>query len=425
MSGRDSLSTVAMTTEFWTKPGQTVAGLRRKHGDIFRLVHSETASFVCATGLDAHKSLLVENFNKMSHYEGWRRVSARFAKIGRGIIFQDGPEHRWFRKVMLPSFSPSMVERQIPLMHEVVRRRLSQWPQDGVIGLFEEISAITFEIAAGYILGETAPERIDELHRLYCDVTSPSPNSPSIENVSAQLAIALHPIIRSRMQNPGDDVLSRVIVAGGPDGRALSEVELAAQGNTLMVAGHFTSAALCTKLLTMVCPDLRHMARLLEEQTAASADTLDDLAKMPLLNSTITETERWLSPVPHLVRRVKEEFEFRGYRIRPGEYALCSVAGTHMDESLFPDAERFDPERFAPPRNERGPHPLALAAFSVGPRRCLGAVLSGAVVKIIVHHMVRGFSLTLEAGANVVWLSLPVSQPRGRIPVRVSARHRA
>jgi cytochrome P450 len=139
---------------------------------------------------------------------------------------------------------------------------------------------------------------------------------------------------------------------------------------------------------------------------------------MPLLNSAITKTERWLSPVPHLVRRVKEEFEFHGYRMRPGEYALCSVAGTHMDESLFPDAERFDPERFALPRNERGPHPLALAAFSVGPRRCVGAVLSGAV-EIIVHHLVRGCSLTVEAGANVVCLSLPVSQPRGRIPARV------
>ena len=425
MSGRDSLSTVAMTTEFWTKPGQTVAEHRRKHGDIFRLAYSDTASFVCATGLDAHRSLLVENFDKMSHYEGWGRVSARFVKIGRGIIFQDGPEHRWSRKVMLPSFSPSMVERQIPLMHVVVRRRLAQWPQDGVIGLFEEINAITFEIAVAYMLGVTAPEQVDELHRLYSEVTSPSPNSRPIENVCAQLAIALHPIIRSRMQNPGDDVLSQVIVAGGPFGRVLSEVELAAQANTLIVAGHFTSAALCTKLLTMVCPNLGHMARLLEEQTAASANTMDDLANMPLLNSAITETERWLSPVPHLGRRVKEEFEFQGYRMRPGEYALCSVAGTHMDQSLFPDAERFDPERFAPPRNERGPHPLALAAFSVGPRRCLGAVLSGAMVKIIVHHVVRGFSLTLEPGANVVWQSPPVIRPRGPIPVRISARQRA
>jgi cytochrome P450 len=137
------------------------------------------------------------------------------------------------------------------------------------------------------------------------------------------------------MENPKDDVLSQIIVVGGPEGRALSEVELGAQANRLMVAGHFTSAALCTKLPTMVCLDLRHMARLLEEQTAARADILDHLAKMPLLNSAITETECWLSPVPHLVRRVKEEFEFHGYPMRPGEYAFCSVAGTHMDESLF------------------------------------------------------------------------------------------
>src|ERR1700704_5215035 len=126
----NSLPNEQMTAELWITPGPTVAELRRKHGDIFRLVYSEAASFVCATGLDAHKSLLVENFDKMSHDEGWGRVSPRFVKIGRGLLFQDGPEHRWFRKVMVPSFSPSMVERQIPLMHEVVRRRLSQWPRD-------------------------------------------------------------------------------------------------------------------------------------------------------------------------------------------------------------------------------------------------------------------------------------------------------
>src|SRR3981081_1658272 len=100
----NSLPNDQMTAELWIRPGPTVAELRRKHGDIFRLVYGETASFVCATGLDAHKSLLVENFDKMSHDEGWGRVSARFVKIGRGIIFQDGPEHRWFRKVMLPTF---------------------------------------------------------------------------------------------------------------------------------------------------------------------------------------------------------------------------------------------------------------------------------------------------------------------------------
>ena len=54
------------------------------------------------------------------------------------------------------------------------------------------------------------------------------------------------------------------------------------------------------------------------------------------------------------------------YNIQTGFYYMAFIAS--MDERLFPNPEKFDPERWARDK----PNPFAILPFGFGPRSCYG-----------------------------------------------------
>jgi cytochrome P450 len=411
-----------LSQALFAEPGRTADELKRKHGPLTRLRLKSGASFLFATGVDAHKTFLVDHLDRVSNYEGWNWVGPSAVAIGKGIVFMDGEEHRWFRQAMTPGFQPAAVASYLPLIHDVVRARIASWPEDGVIGLYPEVSAMTFHVTAGIVLGMRDARRVGELHVLYRDVMLWRDPRPAIDAMRPALAAAVLATIRERMAEPAGDLLSQIIAAGGPDGRPLSEDEILSQVNTLMVAGHFTASALASYLLLMLHGHPSFFSQLVVEQDGANAEDMEGLSRMTLLDRALLEAERMIAPIPHLPRGVTQDIEFAGHTIRAGEFLFCSVAGTHRDERLYDDPHRFDPDRFAPPRNERRRDRLALAGFSVGPRRCLGTLLAQVMIKIIIHHIVRNFTFEPQREAYAPSVSLPICHPTNPMPVRVRAR---
>ena len=57
------------------------------------------------------------------------------------------------------------------------------------------------------------------------------------------------------------------------------------------------------------------------------------------------------------------------------------IIGFHFDEDIFPDPQKFDPERFTP-EAKAGRHPLAYMPFGDGPRKCIGLNFALLVAKV-------------------------------------------
>jgi cytochrome P450 len=173
-----------------------------------------------------------------------------------------------------------------------------------------------------------------------------------------------------------EDILSMLVAARHEDGSPMSEAEVRDELLTLLVAGHETTA---TSLSWAVERLVRHPEKLerLREETLAGEDGY--------LTATIQETLR-LRPVIVLVaRRLTEPVEIGGYELPAGVAVTPCIHLVHRDPAIYPEPERFLPERFL----ESPPGTYTWIPFGGGVRRCLGASFAQFEMSVVLRELVR------------------------------------
>ncbi|GIY76477.1 cytochrome P450 4c3 [Caerostris extrusa] len=88
-----------------------------------------------------------------------------------------------------------------------------------------------------------------------------------------------------------------------------------------------------------------------------------------------------------------EDTNICGYPIPKGSTCGVFVYVLHRDETVFPNPEKFDPDRFLP-ENCLNRHPFAYIPFSAGPRNCIGKPkVRNDGRKVLVSAILRNFTL--------------------------------
>ena len=74
---------------------------------------------------------------------------------------------------------------------------------------------------------------------------------------------------------------------------------------------------------------------------------------------------------------------------------MVSPALSHRVPEVFKDPDKFDPDRFAPPRDERKQATYTLIGFGGGKHRCIGMVFAYQQVKVIWAALLQRFEIEL------------------------------
>ncbi|KAJ6550361.1 cytochrome P450 [Mycena sp. CBHHK59/15] len=135
-----------------------------------------------------------------------------------------------------------------------------------------------------------------------------------------------------------------------------------------------------------------------------------DRPNLPYAEAVLSETWRWGVPVPiNLPHRVTEDDVYRGMRIPGGSVVpllIIVVRAILRDESVFPNASKFQPERFlkyTDPQAVQKMDPRNYV-FGFGRRRCPGADLVDSSIWLLLVTMAATLEISnpLDASGTII-----------------------
>ena len=336
-------------------------------------------------------------------------------------------------QMISPAFTLNQIEQYIGLMQRTINRRISGWGAE--IDIYEEMRKIAFDVAAEAFAGLQPGDEVDCFRDLFVEiielggrVSDKDEYKRQVNRLRLELNRMLLTKIQERRHAPTDDILGTMVQARDAQGNPLTDEQIIAHTNILLVAGHETTTSLSAWLFYLLIQHPDYMARVKAELAKllpeGKTPDLATVKQMKLLEYAIDEAQRLYPPVPNGPRGAAKDFEFHGYRIPAGKRVFYSIAATHLNPRIFANPEIFDPERFAPPREEHKVTPYGLVGFGGGPRICLGINFAQVEMKLIVASVLASYHLELaDQPMPRQYYRGHTGFPQDGIKVRLSAHH--
>jgi cytochrome P450 len=217
-------------------------------------------------------------------------------------------------------------------------------------------------------------------------------------------------------------MLSLLLAARDPEtGEAMSDRQVRDEVMTFVLAGHETTALTLTWALYLLARHPEIDARVRAEIHAALGDrspTPDDLPRLPYTRAVLDETLRLYPPLWAFGREPISDDRIGGYRIRAGSSVAVVPWITHRLPDVWPDPERFDPERFTGLGARARPR-YAYLPFGGGPRQCIGSEFALMEAHLVLPAIVRAYRVELVDDRPVEPYPTVTLRPRTAITARL------
>lgn len=238
------------------------------------------------------------------------------------------------------------------------------------------------------------------------------------------------------------------------NGETMSEEDIREEVDTFMFEGHDTTAMALSWILYLLGHHPEIQARAAAEvdsvfdemadhlTTNSKSDfidglnsiddgddgvvlTLDKIKSLKYLECCVKEGLRLCPSVPFIGRRLHEDMSLNAYTVPKGTIVFVYIYMLHRDPDVFPNPQRFDPDRFLQ-ENLAGRHPFAFVPFSAGPRNCIGQRFAMSELKVVLAYLLRYFRFeSLDERDKISAMMEMVYRPKSPLRLRVYERRKA
>lgn len=330
--------------------------------------------------------------------------------LGESVFVSEGDLHRRQRRAVAPMVRHETLDPFIRLTHAAAVDLASGWPSEGTVDAYREMDALSLRVCLIHLFGVDDPaqeailrEALSVSADLYERASSPLRFAldrlplPSTRRMDRQIA-AIQGWVEERIRvaegRPPDagHILAQLLAYrfgdGGPSRMGRTEVRDEMVDLVVGMHGVVSMGLAFTILLLAGAPGVQQRIR--EEVAGAlgpRAPALSQLRALPHTQRAVREALRMYAPAWAFTRMPTTDVTVGPYRIPKGSFVVISPAVTHRDARFFPEPDRYDPDRWAPPKLElqrKG----AFIPFGVGPRSCLGEPLAVAEITTTVAAIV-------------------------------------
>jgi cytochrome P450 family 110 len=349
----------------------------------------------------------------------------------QSLILQEGKSHQRQRQLMLPPFHGDRMKTYGQIICQITQDVTQQWQVGKQISINHFLPDITLQIILQVVFGISPGERYEQLKvklsSLLEDVTTPWYSSlfffpPLQKDLGAwspwghfvrrrqQIDKLIYAEIsqRRRENNPTrTDILSMLMSARDENGQQMNDEELRDQLMSLLLLGYETTAAALAWAFYLIHSHPQVRDRLQQELNNADRTKPDAIAQLPYLTAICQESLR-VHPIALICtpRMVRDSVQIAGDKFNAGTIIVPCIYLTHRREEIYPQPEKFQPERFLHQKFS----PFEYLPFGGGSRGCIGAAFSLYEMKLVLATVLSQYELEL---AN----SRPVSPVRRGITI--------
>jgi cytochrome P450 len=363
----------------------------REHGDLFTLRLAGLGDFVMVSAPELVKQAFTADAATLKA----GRANAILEPIvgPRSLLLLDEDDHLRQRRLLLPPMHGERMHAYAELMAAAAAAAVERWPVGAPFALHPHMQAITLEVILRAVFGVEDRARLARLRELLVEFMVPPPAivafvpalrrdlplSPFRGFLRRREAVdrELFALIAARRRAPdgaGRDVLSLLLAARDEQGAPLSDRDLRDELVTMLVAGHETAATALSWAFACLLEEPAALQRLVDELDGGA-----DPTRAEYLDAVIKETLRLRPIVPDVVREVCAPFRLGGYDLPLGSFVTPFIYAVHRRPDLYPEPERFRPERFLGAKVD----PYTWFPFGGGARRCLGMAFALYEMKVV------------------------------------------
>ncbi|KAF8148864.1 cytochrome P450 [Crassisporium funariophilum] len=407
--------------------------------------------------------------------------------FGRGLLWAEGESHRRQRKALSPAFSNAAIRKLTPVFYDAAYKMKAIWDTTldagsgeafidvqiwmnhisldsvGIAGFGHDFHALegkdsaVVEVFNSFGSGDTS--FLSHFVFLMGPVLPVLQNLPTKQNRmfkrlrTTMGGIADELLARNRREKEGKALMEEKSIIGllikaetTSSSLGMSQEEILAQQNVLLLAGYETTSISLTWALIELCRKPEKQQKLREELSrfVGTDPTFDQLSTgLPYLESVVQEVLRLHPPVTETTRIAAEDdvmpFSLpintatgevlSSLVISKGTIITSPIRYMNRSEVFWgPNAKEFEPERWldgdgdaCPGAKEIQGHRHILT-FSDGPRTCLGKSFALSEFKSVLSVLIRNYTFELPNGPDTKIDKHPSILPRPKVAGEVGAK---